>query len=170
MLYGNRPDLRADAPTARLVWAGTEQQPQPASILRRVLSLSKGRSSPCSAYGLRVAPVPAAPLLTAFRALCRRGVQGRDEERAFLDQTRNMVTNFLFGKSFLRTPAHRCQVVHPSPRKPAEQPPALDPTTPAPLIQTASTDGPRGRAGHSLRQAVGRCLRPGLCRPDRNLT
>lgn len=30
-----------------------------------------------------MAPVPATPLLTGFRALCEKILQGRDEERAF---------------------------------------------------------------------------------------
>src|SRR5689334_6271402 len=57
--------------------------PRPASRLSPRPRLSKGWSSPCSAFGLRVGPVPAAPLLTGCGRYDLADLQGRDEERAF---------------------------------------------------------------------------------------
>lgn len=45
--------------------------------------LSKGGSSPCSPFGLRVGPVPASPLLTGCGRCDLLLLQGRDEERAY---------------------------------------------------------------------------------------
>jgi hypothetical protein len=65
-----------------------------AGVCSAVLATVKGRSSPCSPFGLRVVPVPAAPLLTSAALLAHaRGVGETKEwtlvliERGIEDET-----------------------------------------------------------------------------------